>query len=138
MLTHVEFRSNAFPAYQSEEEEINPGRFGKRLAEFLVEGLKERGEHVADLIDDDWGWIIPVANAQFRLWIGVGNYGEYPDGFLCFIEPQKEYVRKFFKKIPTADRVARLRENIDSVLRSSSKIREIKWWSHDEFNSPAE
>ena len=100
MLSHVELRSNAFPAYESEAEEINPGRFGKRLAEFLIEGLKKRGQPVGDLIAEDWGWEIPIENAEFRLWVGVGNHEEYPDGFMCFIEPHKEYVRKFFKKIP--------------------------------------
>jgi hypothetical protein len=43
MKTHVVFRSNAFPPYDGEEEEINPGRYGKRLAEFLVDGLKQKG-----------------------------------------------------------------------------------------------
>jgi hypothetical protein len=42
MKTHVEFRSEAFPPYDGEEE-INPGRYGKRVAEFLVHGPKEKG-----------------------------------------------------------------------------------------------
>ncbi len=45
MLTTVEFRSDRFPAYEGEEEQINPGLWGMRLAEFvrdklLAEGLK--------------------------------------------------------------------------------------------------
>jgi hypothetical protein len=43
MKTHVEFRSDKFPPYEGEEDEINPGRYGKRVAEFLVRGLEERG-----------------------------------------------------------------------------------------------
>jgi hypothetical protein len=35
MLTYVEFRSGNFPPYEGEEQESNPGIFGKRLAEFL-------------------------------------------------------------------------------------------------------
>lgn len=136
MLTHVEFRSSAFPPYESEEEEINPGIFGKRLAEFLADGLEKRGEPVAGLIAEDWGWMIAIDNPAFALWIGAANYAEYYDGFLCFIEPHKPYVRKFFKKIPAAERVSRLRDNIDAVLKSNPEIREIKWWSHDAFNSP--
>jgi hypothetical protein len=47
MKTYVEFRSNEFPPCEGEEEEINPERYGKRVAEFLVRGLKEKGfEHV--------------------------------------------------------------------------------------------
>jgi hypothetical protein len=105
MLTHVEFRSSAFPAYPSEEEQINPGRFGKRLAEYLVGALASAGESVDEPIPEDWGWVVPLSNAEFRLWIGVGNYEEYSDGFLCFIEPSKEYVRKLFRKISTRSRV---------------------------------
>lgn len=42
MRTHFEFRSAAFPAYEGESEQINPGRHGKRLAAALdgiVRGL---------------------------------------------------------------------------------------------------
>jgi hypothetical protein len=35
METHVEFRSNRFPPYDGEEEQINPGLYGKRLAGFF-------------------------------------------------------------------------------------------------------
>ena len=44
----------------------------------------------------------------YRLWIGCGNYEEYPDGFLCFIEPSKPFVRKWFRKIDTTDRLSAL------------------------------
>jgi hypothetical protein len=40
MRTHVEFISTDFPSYENEEEQINPGRFGKRLADFLAEGRR--------------------------------------------------------------------------------------------------
>ena len=39
MKTHLEFTSSAFPAYPGEDKQINPGIFGKRLAEFLAENL---------------------------------------------------------------------------------------------------
>jgi hypothetical protein len=49
MKTQVEFRSDKFPAYESEEQEINPGRYGKRVAEFLAAGLRSHGFEPADL-----------------------------------------------------------------------------------------
>ncbi len=33
MKTQVEFRSSKFPPYDGEHEQINPGLWGKRLAE---------------------------------------------------------------------------------------------------------
>lgn len=44
------------------EEEINPGRFGKRLAEFIALGLKVEGETINELIPEDWRWLIPIDN----------------------------------------------------------------------------
>ena len=43
MKTQVEFRSSKFPAYEGEQEQINPGLCGKRLAEYFVRKLSEKG-----------------------------------------------------------------------------------------------
>ena len=40
MKTHIEFKSSAFPAYEGEDEEINPGRWGRRLAEYIKSKLE--------------------------------------------------------------------------------------------------
>jgi hypothetical protein len=44
MNTQVEFRSSKFPAYHGEEDEINPGLWGKRLTEYLSQKLIEHGQ----------------------------------------------------------------------------------------------
>ena len=80
--------------------------------------------------------MVPVANDPFRLWIGCGHYQEYPDGFLCFIEPHTPFVRKLLKKIDTQARVASLQRAMDKVLSQAAGIREKRWWTHDEFNNP--
>jgi len=41
MKTQVEFRSESFPPYEGEEDEINPGLWGKRLAEYLQQKLRD-------------------------------------------------------------------------------------------------
>lgn len=133
MLTHVEFRSDAFPAYDGESEEINPERFGKRLAEYLSAELSKRGERVGELVAEDWGWLVPIENTEFPLWIGVGNYEEYPDGFLCFIEPHKEYVRRLWKKIPARARVETLQKQIEEALQSHTGVRDMKWSTYEQF-----
>ena len=136
MQTHVEFRSDRFPAYEGEEELVNPGLWGKRLAEFLRDSLRREGFGIKEPIAEDWGWVVPVANDQFRLWIGCGHYAEYPDGFLCFIEPHRPFVRKLLKKIDTRSRVASLRLAMDKALSEENGIREKRWWTYEEFNQP--
>ena len=65
MRTHLEFISSEFPAYPNEEEEINPGRFGKRLAEYLSEELKYRGFKVQSIGFEDWGVMVDIFHPDF-------------------------------------------------------------------------
>ena len=135
--TQVEFRSDRFPAYDGEEQQVNPGRWGKRLAEFLRDNLRTEGLEIDEPFAEDWGWVVPVVNKSFRLWIGCGNYQEYPDGFLCFIEPHTPVVRKVLQKVDTQERVAALQSAIDKILTEDAGIRAKRWWNYDEFNNPA-
>lgn len=134
MKTHVEFRSDRFPPYPNEEDEINPGRWGKRHAEFIHSGLKERGFDVIEPGAEDWGWMVEIRNEAFPLWIGCGNIDDEDDGYLCFIEPSTPYVRKFlFKKISTDADVLRVQSALDSILSSEPSIKEIRWSTREEF-----
>lgn len=134
--THVEFQSEAFPPYESEAVEVNPGRFGKRVAEFFASELAQEGFRPGAIFAEDWGWVVPIDNEEFPLWVGCGNYEEYPNGFLCFIEPHKPVIRKLFKKIDTTARVAALQQALHRLLSSRADVSGIKWWSHEEFNDP--
>jgi hypothetical protein len=137
MKTHVEFRSDLFPALEEEEISINPGRHGKRLADFLTRGLRGKGFQTLEPVPEDWGWMIQIENEGFNLWIGCGNYDEYPDGFLCFIEPHQPTLRKFlFWKVDTTSKVTELQLAIDELLSTTPGIREKRWWSYGEFNQP--
>lgn len=136
MKTHVEFRSDRFPADPDEDELINPGRHGRRLALFLAGQLPNHGFAVdGEPFTEDWGWVVPLRSPQFPLWIGCGNYQEYPDGFLCFLEPHTPTVRRFlFRKVDTRSRVEALQQAVDRILDTAEGIRAKKWWTHDEFN----
>jgi hypothetical protein len=128
MRTHVEFRSDAFPAQPGEDAEINPGRWGRALADYLRAELSARQLSGGEPYAEDWGWAVPLDNEDFPLWVGCGNYEEYPDGFLCFIEPSKPFVRKFLRKIDTKARVEQVAAALDAVLKSHPRVRDLKWW----------
>lgn len=99
MKTQVTFRSSKFPPYEGEEEQINPGLWGKRLAEYLVRRLAERGIQTDGTVAEDWGWYIPVHNEGFRLALCCGHRDGDEDQFLCFTDPATPVVKKLFKKM---------------------------------------
>jgi hypothetical protein len=129
--TCVEFRSDRFPAFDDEEHVVNPGLWGRRLALFRRDNLPAEGFETEEPFSEDWGWVVPVKNQQFRLWIGCGHYQEYPDGFACFIEPQAPFVRRFLKKFDTRERVSALQLAMDGVLGANAGIRDQRWWTHE-------
>jgi hypothetical protein len=128
MRTHVEFRSDAFPAEPGEEEKINPGRWGAALARYLWQELLLQGHVLHEPYTEDWGYAVEIENPAFNLWIGCGNYDEYPDGFLCFIVPDKPFVWKRFRRIATTERVGAIADALETALRKHPSVRDLRWW----------
>ena len=127
MKTQVEFRSNKFPPYEGEEGQINPGLWGKRLAEYLALKLSENGILTEEIIAEDWGWYIPIRNEGFRLAVCCGHQDGDDDEFLCFTEPSTPIIKKFFKKMDASEQLARLTEALQQILSSDSDIRNVVW-----------
>lgn len=50
MRTHIEFRSDAFPAEPGEEEKINPGRWRAALVPYLIQELTLQ-DTIADALE---------------------------------------------------------------------------------------
>ena len=127
MKTFAEFRSSKFPAYEGEEERVNPGLWGQRLAEYLVAKLPEQGLAAGEPIAEDWGWYVPVQVDGARLALCCGHqYGE-DDVFLCFTDPQQPVVRKLFKKVDVTAQLTRLVGAVNAILSADPDIHDISW-----------
>lgn len=127
MKTFVEFRSTKFPPYDGEQEEINPGLWGKRLAEYLSEKLANMGIVANGIIMEDWGCYIPLENKDFALALCCGHqYGD-DDQFLIFTEPQTPKVRKFLRVIDATPQLTKLTDAVRTILDSDPEIHDIKW-----------
>jgi hypothetical protein len=62
----LSFESTAFPVAEGEDDETNPGIFGKALAEWLWSCLKDRGVPVKTPFAEDWGWCVELTNQKQR------------------------------------------------------------------------
>ena len=127
MKTQVEFRSRKFPPYDGEEEQINPGLWGKRLAEYLVQRLSEKGIQTDEIIAEDWGWYVPIRNEGFRLAVCCGHQNGDDDQFLCFTDPSAPIIKKFFKKLDATEQLIRLTDALQEILSSDPDIRDVTW-----------
>ena len=130
MQTKVKFRSDQFASYVSDVEGPNfeNGVFGKRLAEYLSEKLQNHGFEVADCFAEDWGWEVDIKHDRnFPLFIGCGHSEEFDNAFLCFIEPDRPMIRRWFRKIDVQDVVLSLCGALKLILESDGEIYDIDW-----------
>src|ERR1043166_9062637 len=67
------FRSARFEVEPGEDKEINPGIYGKQLAEWLKARLEERGYKIEPIINEDWGRCLMCSRDRFLLWVGCAN-----------------------------------------------------------------
>ena len=133
MMTPVqfEFRSHKFPPYDGEEEQINPGLWGKRLAEYVKEKLAAHRIETGEIVMEDWGCLLPVKNEAFALSVACGHQNGDDDEFLCFIEPSKPVIRKLFRKIDTTHDVGRVSVALEKIFKSDADIRELRCLTSD-------
>ena len=122
METEIHITTELFPAYSYEEDEINPGRFGKKLAEFIKNLLIEKDIAVADLYSTDYSYELRLDQFQFKVYISIGNIDGELNEFLISINPKKEYIRKLFKKISTKETIQKIFKTIKDGIEDNPEI----------------
>jgi hypothetical protein len=127
MNTHAEFRSKKFPPYDGDEELINPGLWGKRLAEYLVQKMAERGIETEKIVGEDWGWYIPIQNEGFKLAVCCGHQNGDDDEFLCFTDPSTPIIKQLFKRIDATPQLTKLTQALQQILSSDPEITDLVW-----------
>ena len=127
MRTEVNFESEIFPPTLNEEDETNPGIWGKNLAVYLVKKLKSYNIQIEDYYPEDWGWEIALRNDHFPIYIGCTNEEESEKSFRCIFTPNKQFIRKWFKKIDTTNDMKKITDIIDSILHEDVLITKIRW-----------
>jgi len=127
MKTQVEFRSSKFPPCEGEEEEINPGLWGKRLTEYLAQKLAERGIETGEIAMEDWGYRLPVRSDGPSLALCCGHQNGDDDQFLVFTDPCTPKMKKLFRTIDATALFTRVLEALRQILETDSDIREIVW-----------
>jgi len=128
-ITHYEFKSNLFPPDGGEEKVINPGCYGRKLTEFISTGLRGQNYQIGKAIAEDWGWVVPVLNRGFTLWIGCGKSAESDNSFLCFINPKRPELFHIFKKRHVIVEINKLSDALKLVLTNDAvnKLRGITY-----------
>jgi hypothetical protein len=128
------FKSTLFEIEAGEDDEINPGIFGRQLARWLKTKLQGQGYVVEDIINEDWGRCLMCQRTPFWLWVGVGNLQDglppQPQSISakevvwhCFVTTELTFFMRLFGKRAEVDAArTRLASTLRDILESEPAI----------------
>jgi len=128
------FKSTKFEIEPGEDDEINPGIYGRQLAQWLRQRLIEKHYIVEDIINEDWGRCLMCNREPFKLWVGCANMTsnlaiqprDPPPKediiWRCFVVAEVPHYVRFLRKVDTAPAIARLYSSLAEILRSEREI----------------
>jgi hypothetical protein len=129
------FKSSRFEIEPGEDEEINPGIYGRQLAAWLKPRLEAMGYPVDDVIAEDWGRCLVCRREPFMLWVGCASVSDDDGAEAAGSPPRKEHVtwhcfataevffwKRLFRKIDTGPAVAKLYQDLGTILRAEPEI----------------
>jgi len=108
--------SRHFKVEPGEDEETNPGRFGKAFAAWVAAQLKSRGEPVESIVPEDFGWCVVVSNRPVRYWIACGNREESDHEWGAYVVAEPSLVQRLFKRVNVKPEVGRLSAVLRGIL----------------------
>lgn len=100
--------STSFAIEPGEDELTNPGVFGKALATWLAEQLRNGGSRSGAVIAEDFGWCIPVESKPHRLYVACASAQEIPDTWRVFVFAEVGLLSRLLGKDQSAPPVASL------------------------------
>lgn len=124
------FTSSIFKVEPGEDDEINPGRYGRQLALWLKGRLEERGYNVEPVIAEDWGRCLMLSRQPFALWVGCGNVDSLDDEgessemvWHCFPVVEVPFFKRIFSKPDTGPALQKLDSDLKEILASETTIK---------------
>jgi len=122
----LEFESSAFVVIPGEDEETNPGVFGKSLAQWIAEQLAARGFSVGEVIAEDFGWCVPLESKSPRLFVACASAEDKPNQWRVFAFAEGGVLARLFGKDKSAESLASLFSALKQTLQSAPSIKGLR------------
>ena len=116
----LEFESSAFEVVPGEDEETNPGIYGKSLADWLGEQLRSAGYSTREIIAEDFGWLVPVASARCSLYVACASMEA--DKWMVFVFAEGGWLSRLLGRDKRAESVASLYAAVRRCLEGAPII----------------
>ena len=133
-IDDIFFKTDLFDVEQGEDEETNPGLYGKQLASWLREQYSNMGYTVEDIIPEDWGWCVMCQREPYWLWVGCSSVlesepvkGLIPEKneitWRCFAAAEVSLFKRLFKRTETAEGLAKFKAELLEIIQNENALK---------------
>src|SRR5262249_50137227 len=120
---HLIFESSAFPPAPGEDDETNPGIYGRALSEWLAEELRGVGYEVKRVLAEDFGRLIEVAQPGCRLYVAASSTDDSATEWRVFAFSEFGFLAKLRgTSSGGTEPVSKLMAALKNIRSASSKI----------------
>jgi hypothetical protein len=123
---HLIFHSDAFPPVPGEDEETNPGIFGKALVEWLAQALAARGYAVDRTLPEDFGRLIQINEPDCSLYVAASSTDDTATEWRVFSFAEVGLLARLKGKgAERAAKVQALFEALQAILAADPRVRDL-------------
>jgi len=122
----LEFESSVFAVVPGEDTETNPGIYGKALAQWLADQLREAGVRAGAVIAEDFGWCIPVESRPHSLYVVCASTGDQPGRWRVFAFAEGGAIAHLLGKDKSDASLAPLFAAVRRCLESTPTVRDLR------------
>jgi hypothetical protein len=127
MRERLIFEAKALFDPEPEDEYEEPPMLGKVALEYLAAHLPQKGLEVGDIGPEDWGWVLDIKNPELSLYIGCGFAGKGDFDLNCYFFPDKPRIWHLFGRQRKRERIRKIKNAVEEVLRESGKAHDLRW-----------
>jgi hypothetical protein len=120
------FESAVFPHSPDENGKTNSRIYGRALANWLAEQLREAGVPVQKVVPEDFGWCVPVKTDSHSLYLVCAGTHDKPNHFKVFGFAEGSVVARLIGKDSTANALAVLFETVKRCLEEDPTIENLR------------
>jgi hypothetical protein len=128
MITdQVEFSSSHFAIDPGEDDETNPGVYGRSLASWIAAQLERRGVPVEGLVAEDFGRCVMVRRRSFRLFIVCASADDGGMRWRMFIVLEQGPLSRLLRGAQAQAELARLRQQFRAIVADIPQVTDVAW-----------
>jgi len=124
--TILMFRSAAFPAVPGEDEETNPGVYGRALIAWIAQQLPRFDYGVKRFVSEDFGRLAEVAYPGLRLYVAASNTDITATEWRVFAFSEKGFLSRLRGSTDGSEAISKLMADLKRILSDNADITELR------------